>query len=202
VTRFVRPLLLFILHLGYAGPFILGILDSSFLFLPFGNDLLVVILVSQHPKGLPWYVLASALGSTIGVLLLALVAQKLGEEGVKKLAGPKRFERLSEWIRKHGGKAVVLACIAPPPFPFTMVIAAAAVLDYSRVRMCAFNFMARGARFTLLGLIAMRYGKSILQMVRQPAYKWGMMFFISLCAAGSVFSIYEWLRHARPRRRA
>jgi hypothetical protein len=75
--RFVARSGPFLLHLGYFGPVLMGILDSSFLFLPFGNDLLVVTLMARHHQGWLWYVLAAAVGSTIGVFALALVAQKL-----------------------------------------------------------------------------------------------------------------------------
>ena len=139
----------------------MGILDSSFLFLPFGNDLLVVTLVARHHQGWLWYVLAAALRSTIGVFVLALVAQKLGKEGIKKMAGEKRFARLHRMIDTHGSKAVSLACIAPPPFPFTMVIAAAAALNLSRLRICAVTFFTRGIRFAVLGLLAIKYGRHI-----------------------------------------
>jgi hypothetical protein len=44
-------LLRFLLQLGYFGPVLMGALDSSFLFLPFGNDLLVVTLVARNHHG-------------------------------------------------------------------------------------------------------------------------------------------------------
>jgi membrane protein YqaA with SNARE-associated domain len=48
---------------GLAG---LGLLDSSFLFLPLGNDLLLVLLTAGKP-GLFWYyALMSTLGSKLG----------------------------------------------------------------------------------------------------------------------------------------
>jgi hypothetical protein len=81
LIKFVRPVLGFLLNLGYFGPALMGVLDSSFLFLPFGNDLLVITLVARNHPGWPGYVLTAAIGSTIGVLVLALVANKLGEEG-------------------------------------------------------------------------------------------------------------------------
>lgn len=198
MSHFFRPFLIFLLHLGYFGPILMGALDSSFLFLPFGNDLLVVSLVARHHDGLPWYVLTAACGSTIGVLVLALVARKLGEEGIKKMAGQKRFEKLEGQIGKHGGKAVALACIAPPPFPFTMVIAAAAALDYSRVRIGVINFFTRGLRFIILGLLAIRYGRHILRFANAPAFRWTMFVFIALCVVGSAFSIWEWIKNVRP----
>jgi uncharacterized membrane protein YdjX (TVP38/TMEM64 family) len=147
LQKLFQPVLVFLLHLGYFGPILTGVLDSSFLFFPFGNDLLVVTLAARNHKGLLWYVLGAALGSTIGALMLVMVARKLGKEGIEKMAGAKKFSRLSKLIDKHGGKAVALACIAPPPFPFTMVIAAAAALDYSRLRICTINFLL--ARYAL-----------------------------------------------------
>ncbi|MGI8771436.1 MAG: YqaA family protein [Acidobacteriaceae bacterium] len=202
MSNFFRPFLIFLLHLGYVGPLLMGVFDSSFLFLPFGNDLLVVTLVARHHAGLPWYVLMAACGSTIGVLVLALVARKLGEEGIKKMAGQKRFDKLEAQIDKHGGKAIALACIAPPPFPFTMVIAAAAALDYSRIRIAVINFLTRGLRFTILGLLAIRYGRHILSVANSPAFRWTMFVFIGLCVVGSALSVYQWLKHVRPGKKA
>ena len=202
MVRLFRPFLHFLLHIGYFGPLLMGALDSSFLFLPFGNDLLVVTLVARHHQGLPWYVLTAATGSTIGVFVLAIVAGKLGEEGIKKMAGAKRFDKLNAMIEKHGGKAIALACIAPPPFPFTMVIAAASALAYSRVRICVINFFTRGVRFLILGLLAIKYGKSILKMADSNVFRWSMIAFIVLCIGGSAFSIYGWLKNVRPRRKA
>jgi membrane protein YqaA with SNARE-associated domain len=199
--KFIGPVLAFLLHLGYFGPVLMGVLDSSFLFLPFGNDLLVVTLVARHHQGWPWYVLSAALGSTIGVFVLAQVAHKLGEEGIKKMAGEKRFARLHKMIDTHGSKAVFLACVAPPPFPFTMVIAAAAALDLSRLRICAVNFLARGIRFAVLSLLAIKYGRRILEVVNSKPFRLTMVGFILLCLAGSALSIYTWIKNVRSGRK-
>ena len=175
----------------------MGVLDSSFLFLPFGNDLLVITLVARNHLGWPWYVLAAAIGSTIGVFVLALVANKLGEEGIKKVAGDKRFARLHKMIDTHGSKAVFLACIAPPPFPFTMVVAAAAALDFSRFRLCAVNFFTRGIRFAVLSLLAIKYGRHILEVANSNAFRLTMVVFILLCLVGSALSIFTWIKNVR-----
>ena len=201
MIKFIRPVLGFLLRLGYFGPVLMGVLDSSFLFLPFGNDLLVVTLVARNHQGWPWYLLAAALGSTIGVFVLALVAHKLGEEGIKKIAGEKRFARLHTMIDTHGSKAVFLACIAPPPFPFTMVIAAAAALDFSRLRICAVNFFTRGMRFAVLSLLAIKYGRHILEVADSNAFRSTMIGFILLCLAGSALSIFTWIKNVRTGRK-
>src|ERR1700761_21043 len=137
----------------------MGVLDSSFLFLPFGNDLLIVLLVSQHRGSIPLLVLSGALGSTLGVLLLSVVAGKIGEEGVLKIAGKRRMKKLESRFERSGGWAILLATLAPPPFPFTTVIAAAAVLQYPLVRLLCLNFVGRAVRFVILALLALKFGR-------------------------------------------
>lgn len=195
--KFLHPLLHFLFHIGYFGPLLMGVLDSSFLFLPFGNDLLVVGLVASHHHGAWLYVLAAACGSTLGVLVLALVSRKLGEEGIRKLAGEKQYNRLKDHIGKHAGPAIAIGGLAPPPFPFTMVIAAAAALDYSLWRLLVINFLARGARFAVLAWLAMRFGRQVLSIAKSSSFKWGVGIFIFLCVVGSAFSIWKWLRRTR-----
>lgn len=175
----------------------MGILDSSFLVLPFGNDFVVVGLVARHHHGAFWYVLAAACGSTIGVLFLALVARKLGEEGLRKMAGQKKYDSLKNRIGKNSGIAVLLGGLAPPPFPFTMVIAAAAALSYPLWRILAINFFARAARFALLSWLAIKFGLQILAIAKSSPFEWAIGVFIFLCIAGSAFSIWRWLRHTR-----
>jgi membrane protein DedA with SNARE-associated domain len=117
------------------------------------------------------------------------------------MAGEKRFARLHKMISAHGSKAVFLACIAPPPFPFTMVIAAAAALDFSRVRICLVNFFTRGVRFAVLSLLAIKYGKHILEVANSNGFRLTMVGFILLCLVGSALSIYTWIKNVRTGRK-
>lgn len=187
----------FVYGIGYLGPLVMGILDSSFLVLPFGNDLVVVGMVAHHQHGAAWYILSAACGSTIGVLLLALVARKLGEEGIKKVAGEKRFQSLHSRIGNRAGLAVSLAGIAPPPFPFTTVIAAVAAIDYPIWRILVINFCTRAVRFAILAILALKFGKAVMQIAKSPAFEWSMIVFIALCVVASAFSIWRWWRNSR-----
>lgn len=199
MSSFFRPLLHFLFHLGYFGPFVMGVLDSSFLFLPFGNDLLVVALVARNHDGFPFYLLSAVCGSTAGVFLLDLVARKGGEAGVQKIAGHSRFEYLKCKIGEKGGRALVLACLAPPPFPFTLVVATTSALGYPRQRLLWTVALSRAARFAILGLLAIKYGRAILRIMNTEAFKWTMIVFVAFCIIGSIFSIAKWIR-ARPSR--
>jgi membrane protein YqaA with SNARE-associated domain len=196
-VKFFLPLLHFIFSIGYFGPFLMGILDSSFLVLPFGNDILVVGLVAHNHHGIPLYVLSAACGSTMGVLMLALVSRKIGEEGISKLAGQKRYEKLKKRVGAHAGPAIALGGLAPPPFPFTMIIAAAAALDYSLWKLLAINFVTRACRFALLSWLALKFGQQVLAIAKSKPFEWGMAAFIFLCIVGSAYSLWRWFRRSR-----
>lgn len=172
----------------------MGVMDSSFLFLPFGNDLLVVVFVARHHTGWPIYVISAVCGSTLGVLFLDLVARKGGEAGIKKIAGEKRFESLKRRFEKYGAWGLVLACLSPPPFPFTMVVAVTSALDYPRLRLLGTVAAGRAVRFTALSMLAIFYGRGILRMMNTPAFKWTIIVFTCLCIVGSVFSVMKWVK--------
>ena len=109
VHLFVRHVAQWLIHLGAFGPLLLGILDSSFLVFPFGNDLLVVVLTARNHDHLPFYVLTASLGSAGGVFLLDLVSRKGGEEGLKRLMSRSRLEYFK---KKVGNRAVLSLSIA------------------------------------------------------------------------------------------
>ena len=192
--KFFTPLLQFLFRIGYFGPFVMGILDSSFLIFPFGNDLVVVGMVAQHHEGLPWYVLSAACGSTIGALLLAMVSRKLGEDGIRRIAGDARYERLKKRIGQRSGIAVAVAGLAPPPFPFTTVITAVSALGYPIWKTLMINFFARGARFIVLGILALKFGRHVLRIAQTAAFEWCMVAFVLLCLAASIWSNIHWMR--------
>lgn len=197
--KFPIVLFRFLFHLGYLGPLVMGVLDSSFLVLPFGNDLLIVGLVARHHPGVVWYVLAAACGSTAGALLLAGVCRKLSEERLRRIVGSRMHTKLRSWFGRHAGLAIAVAGLAPPPFPFTTVIAAAGALEYPMWRIGAVNFTARLVRFTVLALLALRYGRLLLHIARSARFEWGVLAFVFLCLVASGFSIARWFRN--PERR-
>src|SRR5262245_11478126 len=95
-STWVRAGIAFFRKLGVLGLFLLGACDSSFLFLPFSNDLLLIALVSRSQSSWHWvsYSLAAALGSVVGVMLMDTIMRKAGKEGLEKFAGAKNLEKL------------------------------------------------------------------------------------------------------------
>ncbi len=196
----LHTLLRSLFHLGYFGPFVLGIFDSSFLFLPFGNDLLVVALTARHHDNYLIYVASAAAGSTLGVFFLDLVARRLGEDGITKVAGKQRFEYLKRKMGQHGAKTLVIGCLAPPPFPFTMLVAVNSALGFPRPKLLGIVAVSRAVRFLILGALAIKFGRAIIHMVNSSGFKYFMYAFTAICVAGSIYSIAGWLRKGRSRR--
>jgi membrane protein YqaA with SNARE-associated domain len=197
VRIFFRQMFLHLVQMGALGPLLLGILDSSFLFVPFGNDFLLVVLTSRDRDHLPLYVLSASLGSTLGVLLLDLVCRKGGQEGLKRMMSRRRFEYLKAKMATRSTLAVVIACLAPPPFPFTIVVAAASAFQYARSRLLTVVFLARAVRFTLLGVLALWLGRHILRIIRSEEFNWIMIGFSVLCVVGSTIQLFRWVQRSR-----
>ena len=186
----------FFLGLGLLGPLFLGILDSSFLFTPFGNDLLIIVLCARRPGHLPLYVLSASLGSTIGVFFLDLACRKGGAEGLKHLMSRTRQEYFKRKIGEHSAFELSVASLAPPPFPFTLFVAAASAFQYPRPKLLGVVAASRVVRFTLVGLIAVWQGQQILSIAKSSGFMWAMVIFIALCLIGSGFSVLRWFRRS------
>jgi membrane protein YqaA with SNARE-associated domain len=193
----VHHLFRIFLHLGPVGLLLLGMADSSFLVLPFGNDVLLVLLVARNHHLVWEYVPLAALGSVIGVFFLDLVARKGGEEGLQKMMDRKRFEGLEKRMKKRGAIGIALACIAPPPFPFTAVIAAASAFQYPRHKLFAVAFVARLVRFSMVAVAAIELGRQIIAISKSPEFFWTMIGFIVLGAGASTISVIGWIRRSR-----
>lgn len=196
-VKFFAPLLGFLMSIGYGGPLLMGVLDSSFLVLPFGNDLLIVWMIAQRRHGAAWLVLAAAAGSTIGALLLSLVARRVGESGIRKLAGGNRYRMLCNKVGKRSWLAVAFAGLAPPPFPYSLVIAVAAAVGSRLWAILTANFVARALRFAVLAFLAMRFGDGVVRVMKSDPFRWTVVVLVFLCGVASVFSIWKWVRHTR-----
>ena len=188
----------FFRRLGAVGLFLLSALDSSFLFLPFGNDLLLIALVSSNRSGWIWllYVLVSAVGSVVGVLVIDVLMRKAGEEGLKRFLKPKQIERLRKKMEKNAGWAVFMATVIPPPFPFTPVIMAAAALQCSRKLLLIGVFLGRLVRFSVEAVLALYFGRQVLRLLNSAVIDYVVYAFIGIAIVGSTLSIMKWVRRS------
>ncbi len=187
----LRSLAAFFFSLGGVGLLLLGALDSSFLlFIPLGNDLLLVALTAAHPNRALFYVAMATAGSMLGVAFTHWASAK-GGEGISK---SKRVAYVEHKVKEHGAIALATAALMPPPFPFTLFIVVAAALQYPRRKLLLIVAGGRAARFGVEAWLALIYGRRIIDMAQSPYVQGFIIALVVISIAGSAWSIYTWAK--------
>jgi membrane protein YqaA with SNARE-associated domain len=197
LTSWAYSIFRFFRRLGPFGLLALSALDSSFLFLPFGNDLLLIALITSSRSGPVWilYVVVAAVGSTLGALIDDLLTRRAGERGLQKFVSRKQIKQLKEQIERHGGWVIFTTTLLPPPFPFTTVIMTAAALQYPRRKLLLLVLCGRLVRFTLVAMLAVYFGKKLLVYARNStALEYLVYALIVIALIGSTLTIVKWIK--------
>jgi membrane protein DedA with SNARE-associated domain len=98
-------------------------------------------------------------------------------------------------MKKNAGWALTLGSLMPPPFPFTLFVAAAGALRVPLKKVLPYVAAGRLLRFTTEGVLAIVYGHWILSLANSPALKTTMIVMIVIAIIGSAYSIFTWVRH-------
>jgi membrane protein YqaA with SNARE-associated domain len=167
VRSFINWLYNFAVGLGGPGLFTAAFLDSSFISLPQINDILVVLMVTQHKAWMPYYALLATLGSVAGCYVIYLLAEKGGEAFVRKRLKSGPLERTLALYKRHGLLALMVPALLPPPAPFKLFVIAAGLADVRPLQFVTAIFIARGLRYFALGVLAVYYGDAALGLMRE-----------------------------------
>jgi len=186
----------FFRRLGLLGLFLMSTLDSSFLVLPFGNDLLLIALVSANRNSLIWiaYVLVSAVGSVVGVLIVDVIMRKAGEKGLERFVSAKKVETLKAKLENKSGITVFIATLIPPPFPFTPVVMTASALQSPRIKMLTAVFLGRLIRFGIEAVLALYFGRQMIAFLNSDVVTYFVYGLIGLAIVLSTLSLLRWLK--------
>lgn len=195
----LRSFAIFFFSLGGFGLLLLGTLDSSFLFMPLGNDLLVIALTAAHRERMLYYVTMATIGSVLGVWFTHWVSAKGGRKGIEGDRKSKRIAYVERKVHEHGGIAIATAALMPPPFPFTPFIIVAGALQYPLKRMLLIIAACRALRFATEGVLAVVYGRRIIGLAQSPYVEGFIMALVVISMAGSAWSIYNWIKKSRTR---
>ena len=195
----LRSFALFFFSLGGFGLLLLGTLDSSFLFLPLGNDLLIVALTAAHRSRMPYYVIMATAGSIFGVAFTHWVSAKGGQKTIESGGRGRRVAYVERKVKQRGGMAIAVAALMPPPFPFTGFIIVAAALQYPLRKMLGIIAASRALRFSADGVLALIFGRRIIGMAQAPWVERFIIVLVVISIAGSAWSILSWLRKSRSR---
>jgi membrane protein YqaA with SNARE-associated domain len=153
--------------LGGPGLFLVAFLDSSFLSLPEINDLLVVLMVTEHKERMVYYASMATLGSITGCFLLYGLGRKGGEAVLRSRFHERHVDRGLELFRRHGLLAVLIPAILPPPAPFKIFVLLAGVAKVDAWKFAAAVGLGRGFRYFGEGLLAVWYGEQTMEYLEE-----------------------------------
>lgn len=182
-------------RLGLAGLFLLSALDSSFLVLPFGNDLMLIALVSgnRSPLMVIAYVIASVAGSLVGVLVIDVLMRKTGEKGLERFVSQNKLERLKSKLEAKGWFTVFIATLLPPPFPFTPVVMTASALQTPRKAIFTAVLAGRLVRFTVEAILAIYFGRRVIAFLNSPVVEYFVYALMAIAIVLSALSVMKWI---------
>src|SRR3984957_18914716 len=185
MSSLLRSFAIFFFSLGGFGLLLLGTLDSSFLFMPLGNDLLVIALTAAHRQRMLYYVAMATVGSVVGVAITHWVSAKGGQKGIEGDRKSRQVAYIERKVQQHGAIAIAIAALMPPPFPFTPFIIVAPGLQYPRRKMLLIIAGCRAARFAIEGSLALVYGRRIIRLAQLPSVQIFILALVAISIAGS-----------------
>jgi membrane protein DedA with SNARE-associated domain len=177
---------------GGPGVLLLAVGDSSFLSIPEGNDLLIVILSTGGSWGkMAYFVSMTVIGSVIGCLLLYSVGRKGGNPILRRKFSEQNVERAEKLFKKYGILTVLIPSIIPPPMPFKIFVLSAGVF---RVKLRSFLIavvLGRTIRYSMWGILAVLYGNPVKQYMQQNLKAVGMgLCLVFVLAIAAAFAFY------------
>lgn len=191
-----------VLHFGAAGVFGVAFVDASPLPLPIpgSTDLLILLLGSG---GQAWLLALCAVIGTVAGGYLTWATGKKGGEAFFHHYMKKRHrwrDRISRWMKGHGIRTVLIACLLPPPFPLLPFLLAAGALGVTRRQLIIALTIGRSIRYGTEAALAMLYGHFFLHVWNQylSGYSTPILYaFIGLVAASALFGLWKFRRDLR-----
>jgi membrane protein YqaA with SNARE-associated domain len=182
----------FALSVGGPGLFIIAFLDSSFLSFPEVNDLLIVLMVVNHPERMLFYATMATLGSIAGCLALYFVGRKGGEAVLRRRFSGGTVERAASLMRKYGAMALIVPALLPPPAPFKIFVLMGGVAKIPLATFVWAIALGRGVRYFGEGVLAVMYGRQALDYIHENGRTVALVLGLLVLAGGIGF--YVWKR--------
>ncbi len=196
VRVLISQLYVFIVSLGGPGLFFIALADSSFLSLPEGNDILIVVLsTGQSWQLMTYYVVMTTLGSICGCAVLYSVGRR-GGAFLRKRLKEERMKEMEDLYRKWGVWAVAIPSVLPPPTPFKIFVLSAGLFRLPFLQFLLSVAVGRSIRYFMWGILAVLYGELARDFLEQNLPVVGTVLFALFVTAMVGYAIM-WLRARR-----
>ena len=174
--------------LGIPGLFFISFLDSAFIPLAGGPDVVILVLASLRPPVFLWIALTAAVGSTLGNVILYGIGRKGGEKALVRF-NPDSVARIEQKMRIYGAWAVFGSVLAPPPFPTKLVIIAAGVLKAAKIRFAVSVLCGRLIRYSIVAWLAAKYGNRAEAIIKEHSMEAACVLVAALLVT---YGIHKW----------
>lgn len=149
------------MKLGGPGLALIAFADSSFLSIPQGNDILIIILSTGSSWSRMFYlVLMTVFGSVLGCLLLYLAGRQ-GSGFFKRRMTGEKVARFRVAYQKYGLWSVMVPAILPPPTPFKVFVFSAGLFKVPLLSFIIAVTVGRLVRYLVWGALAVLYGEPV-----------------------------------------
>jgi membrane protein YqaA with SNARE-associated domain len=164
----------YLLLWGVPGLLAIAFLDSAAVPMMGGPDAVVLLLAWQRPMQIMLIILAAAIGSTLGSLVLYRVGRASGEMALARFSEDKRA-----WVKqkldRNAFGAVLVAVAAPPPFPTKLVILAAGAFRVPISKFVNGVLAGRLLRYSVLAYLGARFGDQAADVLKQHYPTFGLL---------------------------
>jgi membrane protein DedA with SNARE-associated domain len=156
-----------IMSLGGVGVLLLAMGDSSFVSVPEGNDILIVLLSAGGSWGhMLYFVSLTIIGSVIGCLALYTLGKKGGNPILRRRFSQERVDHAEDLYKKYGIFSILIPSIIPPPMPFKLFVLSAGVFRMNPASFITAVIIGRTLRYSAWGVLAVIYGDPIKNFVQ------------------------------------
>jgi membrane protein YqaA with SNARE-associated domain len=158
----------------------------------------VVYLCARNPSFFWLYPLLTAAGSVVGAAVTYLIGAKIGDTGLSRFVAKRRLERLRTRVKTIGALTTALLALLPPPFPLTAFVLTSGALKVGLTRFLVVFGIARVIRFGIEGILARRYGASVLRMLESDLAQQIVTALVIVSILGTVIGIARIWQGTRP----
>ncbi|MEE3263361.1 MAG: VTT domain-containing protein [Candidatus Latescibacterota bacterium] len=172
---------------GSVGLALLSVADSAGIPTGGGPDVLLVLQasVTDSMTSVAILTLIAAVGSTIGCLFLYGVGRRSGRVALRRFS-EQRIEFIRRRLSLHGPWVILLAVMAPPPYPTKLFILCAGVFGMRPVPLVLSTFIGRTIRYGMGGYLGMRFGAEGLELARQHGPWMGVGLLVLMGVVGAI----------------
>jgi membrane protein YqaA with SNARE-associated domain len=194
MSRFLHWVQQLAVALGAPGLFLIALLDSSFLSFPEVADVMIVLLVIEHPERVLLYAGLPTIGSVMGSFVLYRLAHRGGEGFLKRRMSARYAAYAIGVFEKYGFWAVAIPSILPPPMPFKVFVLAAGAAGMRPGPFLVAITIGRGVRYFGEAALALWFGRRALDFMNDHVLGISLTLIVAAVVLGGGWML--WSRRA------